>query len=56
MPQGRGYSIPVHKAGYDSKKKPVSSVKHDKRVFAQTADHTHKYNVSPRPMRGGFRL
>ena len=26
------------------------------RYFKQTADRTHKFNVQPRPMRGGYRL
>jgi hypothetical protein len=28
----------------------------DKKIFSQTADRTHKWNVQARPMRGGYRL
>lgn len=27
-----------------------------KRLFTATADRTHRFNVNPRPMRGGTRL
>ena len=30
--------------------------KTSKRVFRKTADVTHKFNIAPRPMRGGIRL
>lgn len=30
--------------------------KKSRRLFSKTADRTHKFNVSGRPMRGGIRL
>lgn len=38
-----------------SKRKKLSR-KGSKRLFKATADRTHKFNVNPRPLRGGTRL
>lgn len=34
----------------------IRKVRKDRRRFSKTADRTHKFNVKPRPMRGGIRM
>lgn len=37
-------------------RKKVRNISLDRRIFSNTKDRTHKYNVFSRPKRGGFRL
>lgn len=37
-------------------KRSKLSYKGSQRLFKATADKTHRFNINPRPMRGGTRL
>lgn len=50
------YSKPVTSDMYSTRRRQISNVNKDKRVYSRTADKTHKLNVKARPMRGGIRL
>lgn len=38
------------------KKRFKMKPRNSRKIFRRTADRTHKFNIGPRPMRGGIRL